>query len=51
LSSNAQPLNLTREKVTSILKEMELDERIRGEALTLALYAELSNKLIDSNIF
>jgi hypothetical protein len=30
---------------------MNLDEKIRGEALSLDLYAELSNKIIDSNIF
>jgi 16S rRNA (adenine1518-N6/adenine1519-N6)-dimethyltransferase len=48
---NADNLDLTRAKVNFALKEMNLDEKIRGEALTLALYAELSNKLIDSNIF
>jgi 16S rRNA (adenine1518-N6/adenine1519-N6)-dimethyltransferase len=48
---NSEDLNLTRDKVVSILKEINLDERIRGEALSLDLYAKLSTKLIDSNIF
>lgn len=38
-------LGLTREMVTDALKEMGLSETIRGEALTLEQFAELSNIL------
>lgn len=39
-------LNLTREQVTEALGQMGLSETIRGEALSLEQFAELSNILI-----
>lgn len=38
-------LGLTKERILEALEEMELPATIRGEALTLAQFAELSNKL------
>lgn len=42
---NAPGLGISRERVTAVLEEMGLPAMIRGEALTLAQFAELSNKL------
>jgi 16S rRNA (adenine1518-N6/adenine1519-N6)-dimethyltransferase len=38
-----------KETVVNALKEMNLPAAIRGEALSLAEFAEISNKLVDSN--
>lgn len=43
--SNAPELGLTRQRVTEVLEEMQLSPTIRGEALTLEQFAELSDKL------
>lgn len=43
--ANAQNLSLSREKVTEVLKQMGLSPTIRGEALTLEQFAELSDLL------
>ena len=43
--TNAPGLGLTKEKVTEALVKMGLSETIRGEALTLAQFAELSDLL------
>jgi len=43
--SNAGELKLTRERVTEVLESMGLSATIRGEALTLEQFAELSNRL------
>ena len=43
--SNAGELHLSREQVTQALESMELSPTIRGEALTLEQFAELSNLL------
>ncbi len=43
--TNASELGLTKEKVTGALEKMGLSETIRGEALTLARFAELSDLL------
>ena len=43
--SNAQGLRVTREQVVSALEEMGLSATIRGEALTLEQFAQLSNIL------
>ncbi len=43
--TNASELGLTKEKVTGALEKMGLSETIRGEALTLAQFAELSDLL------
>ena len=43
--SNAPELKLTREGVTQALEKMQLPATIRGEALTLEQFAELSNLL------
>ncbi len=44
--ANAGNLQLIREQVTDALKRMNLSETIRGEALTLAQFAELANLLV-----
>ncbi len=43
--SNFSELNFTKEEVAEALKEMGLGESIRGEKLTLAEFAKLSNLL------
>ncbi len=43
--ANAQNLPLSREKVTEVLEKMGLSPTIRGEALTLEQFAELSDLL------
>ena len=42
---NAADINLSREQVTGALEQMNLPSAIRGEALTLEQFAELSNLL------
>lgn len=42
---NEKSLSLTRENVTDALRQMELSETIRGEALTLEQFAKLSDLL------
>ncbi|MCR4598541.1 MAG: 16S rRNA (adenine(1518)-N(6)/adenine(1519)-N(6))-dimethyltransferase RsmA [Acetatifactor sp.] len=44
--SNAPELGLTRDHVTEVLENMGLSATIRGEALTLEQFAELSNRLL-----
>ena len=44
--SNEPKLHLTREQVTEAVEKMGLSPTIRGEALTLAQFAELSNLLL-----
>ena len=43
--SNAPELNLSREKISQALEEMRLPATVRGEALTLEQFAQLSNIL------
>lgn len=43
--SNAQGLGVNREQVAGVLEEMGLSATIRGEALTLEQFAQLSNLL------
>jgi len=43
--TNAPELHLTKEQVTQALEKMELSPTIRGEALTLEQFAQLSNLL------
>ena len=43
--SNAPELNLSKEKITQALQEMGLPATVRGEALTLEQFAQLSNIL------
>lgn len=43
--SNAPELGLTRQRVMEVLEEMQLSPTIRGEALTLEQFAELSDRL------
>ena len=43
--TNAAELNLTKEKVQEALEQMGLPATVRGEALTLEQFAELSNRL------
>ena len=42
---NAPELHLPKEKTAAVLEEMGLSPSVRGEALDLASYAELSNRL------
>ena len=39
--------SLTKAKVAQVLKDMELDENIRGEALSLSRFAELTGRLLE----
>ncbi|MCL2717851.1 MAG: 16S rRNA (adenine(1518)-N(6)/adenine(1519)-N(6))-dimethyltransferase RsmA [Lachnospiraceae bacterium] len=48
--TNADNLKLTRKEITDTLKKMNLNESIRGEALSLAEFAVLSNQLMLKNI-
>ena len=43
--ANAQALSYTREQVADALREMNLSETVRGEALTLEEFARLSDIL------
>ena len=43
--SHAGEAGITRESVTEALREMGLSETIRGEALTLLQFAELTERL------
>jgi 16S rRNA (adenine1518-N6/adenine1519-N6)-dimethyltransferase len=45
--SNFPQLNLTKEQITSCITALSLPATIRGEALTLAQFAELSNCVCD----
>ena len=42
---NARELNISKEEVTEALEKMGLNPTIRGEALDLAQFAQLSNLL------
>lgn len=42
---NAPELGISKERAAAVLKEMELSPMIRGEALTLEQFAELSNRI------
>jgi 16S rRNA (adenine1518-N6/adenine1519-N6)-dimethyltransferase len=44
--ANAENLNLSREEVVDALRESNLSESIRGEALTLVQFATLTNNII-----
>jgi 16S rRNA (adenine1518-N6/adenine1519-N6)-dimethyltransferase len=41
--NNAQNLNVTKDNVVNALKSMDLPETVRGEALTLEQFAQLTN--------
>ncbi len=43
--SNDSVLHLTREAVVEALRQMDLSETIRGEALTLEQFGELAERL------
>jgi 16S rRNA (adenine1518-N6/adenine1519-N6)-dimethyltransferase len=43
--SNAPGLKLPKEHVAEVLEQMELPATVRGEALTLEQFAQLSNRL------
>ncbi len=47
--SNGAELHVSRQQVTDALKTMGIDERARGETLTLAQFAELSDILQSSD--
>ena len=38
----------TKEQLESILKELAIDPKIRGEALTIDQFADLANKLAEN---
>ena len=43
--TNAPELGITKERAAAVLEEMKLPPMIRGEALTLEQFAELSNRI------
>ena len=44
---NAPELHIPKEITTEVLEEMDLSASVRGEALTLAQFAELSNRILE----
>ena len=44
---NAPELHIPKEITTEVLEEMGLSASVRGEALTLAQFAELSNRILE----
>mgnify|MGYP000902350419 FL=1 len=44
---NAPELHIQKEMTTEVLEEMGLSASVRGEALTLAQFAELSNRILE----
>lgn len=44
---NAPELHIPKELTTEVLDEMNLSASVRGEALTLAQFAELSNRILE----
>lgn len=44
---NQANLGMEKEELTSIFHQMGLDEKIRGEALSLEQFAELSNRILE----
>lgn len=44
---NAPELHIPKEMTTEVLEEMGLSASVRGEALTLAQFAELSNRILE----
>lgn len=47
--NNSSELNFTKEQIAQALTQMQLSENIRGEALTLTQFAELTNQLLGQN--
>lgn len=45
--ANAGNIGMTRQRIEAVLKEMGLPPMIRGEALTLEQFAELSNRIYE----
>ena len=43
--SNSQELPFGKEQIRHALEDLGIDERIRGEALTLLQFIEVSNRL------
>lgn len=48
--NNSAELDFTKEQIVQALKEMELPENIRGEALSLKQFAALTNRLLAARI-
>ena len=46
--SNSNTIKCDKETLKSILAELEISESIRGEALTLEQFAEISNRILKS---
>lgn len=46
---NQGNLNLSKDELLKIIKEIDLNEKIRGEALTLEQFAMLTNKIVKTN--
>ena len=42
-----QELHIPKEMITEVLDEMGLSASVRGEALTLEQFAELSNRILE----
>lgn len=43
--NHAEDLNIDKEDIARVLREMNIDENIRGEALSLEQFADLSNRI------
>ena len=48
--TNAGNMGVSKEKIMEVLEEMGFSPTIRGEALTLKQFAELSNRLLEAKI-
>lgn len=46
---NSHATELTKDTIITALKGCEMDERVRGEALTLEQYARFTNYIVDEN--
>lgn len=47
--SNTDLFN-SKEQITNILKQLNINEKIRGEALTMQQFAEISDKILDKTL-
>ena len=48
--SQSKVINCDKEKLKGILKELDISETIRGEALTLVQYSQISDKILSINL-
>ena len=48
--SQSKKINCDKETLKEILKELDISETIRGEALTLVQYSQISDKILSKNL-